>query len=330
MTDVTTNTASTATTAPEQLNTTPAPVSDAPKTDAKATKLKSKPKRRTRQRRRAATSDNESSANEGGDQSDSSASLHSDHPDSEDEEEAEAEVIEDKQPSVFPDVSSITPAGWTKKEENQESISFEDFAAGKEPPAVIPARGTGMAIRGRGKGKVDAGSKREYTPEETARYEAQKAKRKEKQKAKKAELREKAIKNKEAKGKAVPKAAEVDTPAKEREYNFATWSDTTDPLASASVNEKPTPAPQTASKPPPAQPTKHKAKKQTESTVSASRDFNVPHLTIVACKLSCRRSHCLHIRFQTRRSSARSPESCRGRPSPSRDRTACSRVTTRR
>ena len=265
MTDVTTNTASTTAAIPEQPTTISVPASEAAfsaKTGDKSTKPKSKPKRRTRQRRRAATSDNDSSANEGGDQSDSSASSHSDHADSEDEEEPE--VIESK-PSVFPDVSSITPAGWTKKDENQESISFEDFEAGKEPPAAVPNRGTGLAIRGRGKGKVEAGQKREYTPEETARYEAQKAKRKEKLKAKKAELREKAIKDKETKAKEAPKAAQADTLAKERKYILRGPRDPTDFSDPAPVGEKPTVQP--TAKPTPAQPPKHKAKKQTESAV---------------------------------------------------------------
>lgn len=256
MTDVTTKTASAPSTE-SPINTSSAPaINSVPKTTSKP---KNKSKRRP-QRRRAAVSDNDSSANEGGNQSDSSASSHSDPADSEDE----AEVAEVK-PSVFPDVSSITPAGWKKEDKVTESISFEDFEAGKEPPAT-PARGSGLAIRGRGKGKVEAGQKREYTPEETAKYEAQKAKRKEKQKAKKAELREKAIKDRESKGKEAPVIA-ADKPAVQREPTAWILRVTTDFTATSSEKPASAPAPKPAA---PTQPSKGKGKKKTESAVSIS------------------------------------------------------------
>jgi hypothetical protein len=163
---------------------------------------------------------------------------------------------------VFPDVSSITPAGWKKEDNATESISFEDFEAGKETP-VAPARGTGLSIRGRGKGKVEPGPKREYTPEETARYEAQKAKRKEKQKAKKAELREKAIKDRESKGKEAPATA-ADKPAIERESTARIVRGTTDLTASSSEKLASTATPKPAA---PTQPSKAKGKKKTEPAV---------------------------------------------------------------
>ena len=256
MTDVTNKTASAASTESTFNSSTVPTTNSAPKTSSKP---KNKAKRRP-QRRRAAVSDNDSSANEGGNQSDSSASSHSDPADSDDE----AEVAETKS-SVFPDVSSITPAGWKKEDKATEAISFEDFEAGKEAPAAA-VRGTGLAIRGRGKGKVEAGQKREYTPEETAKYEAQKAKRKEKQKAKKAELREKAIKDRESKGNDAPAAA-ADKPAVECKPIGRAVRASID--STASSTEKPMSA--ATSKPSaPIQPSKAKGKKKTESAVSIS------------------------------------------------------------
>ena len=284
MTDVTNKTASAASTE------SPINPSSAPTTHP-VTKTTSKPKNKSKrrpQRRRAAVSDNDSSANEGGNQSDSSASSHSDPADSEDEPEAEVK------PSVFPDVSSITPAGWKKEDNATESISFEDFEAGKEPPAA-PARGTGLAIRGRGKGKVDAGQKREYTPEETARYEAQKAKRKEKQKAKKAELREKAIKDRESKGKEAS-AASADKPTVEREPTAWISRVITDFTATSSEKPASAPTPKPAA---PTQPSKAKGKKKTESAVRISSFVRVPSADNKARSLqSHHRSHRLHLSAQ--------------------------------
>jgi hypothetical protein len=131
---------------------------------------------------------------------------------------------------AFPDVSSITPAGWSKKGKagkQEETISFEDFSAGKLGSSTTPTTttaatgsevkasgsGAGLSIKGKAKGKAEAGPKREYTPEETAKYELLKAKRKEKQKAKKAELRDK----KGNKEKEVPKPAEEEKPGPEGE-----------------------------------------------------------------------------------------------------------------
>lgn len=168
-----------------------------------ASKSKSKPKpRRTRNRRRAAASDHGSSGDEGGERSDNSLSSRSDAPGSDSENEPEqvtatsASKKSTKPPKApfFPDVSSITPALWSEKDgEDVQPVSFEDFNAGKLPSATPSARGTGLSIRGRGKGKLEPVTKREYTPEETAKYEAQKAKRKEKTKAKKAALKEEKV-----------------------------------------------------------------------------------------------------------------------------------------
>jgi hypothetical protein len=268
MTDVTNNTAPAASDSPITPATTVSDTSKpAPKATEGAVKSKSKPKRRNRQRRRAAVSDNDSSANEDGNHSDSSASSHTDPADSEDEEEPEVEKT--KRPSVFPDVSSITPAGWKKEDAVTEAISFEDFEAGKEPPpaAAAPARGTGISIRGRGKGKAEAGQKREFTPEETAKYEAQKAKRKEKVKAKRAELKEKAAKDKEAKGKDASAVASSDKPAAPC-ASISLVLDDTHLISLAPTTEKSAPAP-TPKPSVPTQTSKAKGKKKAESTVSS-------------------------------------------------------------
>lgn len=199
----------------QESNTPAAPAPTSTLTAAPTATTTSKPKtksrqRRNRTRRRAAASDQESgdeAAGGGGrgDRSDSSLSSRSEaaHSESDDgPEERSAPTATgpkskgkgSKSKPVFADVSSITPAGWSGNEkkangEGATPISFEDFNAGKEP-STTPSRGTGISIRGRGKGKVEPPTKREYTPEETAKYELLKAKRREKVKAKKAALKE--------------------------------------------------------------------------------------------------------------------------------------------
>lgn len=186
---------------PPSANDTQAPsASDKPKTPPNG---KSKVKFRARPRRRVANSDVESEAEDAA--SDDSLTEHSASEQSDDEEDEDAveDAVDNPSPDpgkpekpVFADASSTTPAAWAGEKVNAEvkgeelvEMSFEEFNRG----------GRGRPVRGRGAGvaPVEGRKKREYTEEETRKFEVMKAKKKEKQKARKAEMREAKRKEKE-------------------------------------------------------------------------------------------------------------------------------------
>lgn len=110
--------------------------------------------------------------------------------------------------------------------------------------------------------------KREYTPEETAKYEAQKAKRKEKVKAKRAALKEEKLKSKDAAkavvtgdgASAAGQAAECEFPKRQTTQIRVVLNDT-----AAQADKAVTPA--SASDQTTTKPAKGKGKKRSESTV---------------------------------------------------------------
>ncbi|WVW81250.1 hypothetical protein I302_103241 [Kwoniella bestiolae CBS 10118] len=147
------------------------------KSKAKSKKTKARPRRRVV----ASDSDPEEddAASEGSLTDPSSASDSEPDPDSEEEEEEE---VKGSKPQL-------------EKEKETKTKTNEVVSRTEERTLEDSNRG-GTSIKGKGKGKAGPnGVKREYTEEETKKYEEMKARRKEKQKAKKAELRE--IKRKE-------------------------------------------------------------------------------------------------------------------------------------
>lgn len=194
----------------------------APESTAKHAKQKRKAARRARPRRRGGAGESDGELDGDGAESDVSLTSASASEQSESEDDDEDEDDHEPAPAgvtkseaapssssaippstaaasaaVFEDVSSVTPAAWSGEKGDVEEVSFEDFNRGVTGAARGTAKERG---RGRSRGAAVGGEarpKREYTEEETAKYEAMKAKRKEKIKAKKAELKEQKKKEKE-------------------------------------------------------------------------------------------------------------------------------------